>query len=820
MNSINFISTSAYNAVVKTYRHFFISVLFLFILNSCSDNQKTISIRKSNFNKEWFFHYGDIQNPHVDISDNTEWQAVELPHDWSIEMPFMRSAGGKAIGQTQGGISWYRKTFATPKNELNKRRLLYFEGVYMESEVWVNGRQASFHPYGYTSFFCDITNYCNPPGQDNVVAVKAKNEGKNSRWYAGSGIYRHVWMITTDMLHLDEWSTFITTEIISDEKANVNIAVDVFNENNINTESKLVVTIRNSNDNIVGEREVAVNINASDNKKYNLSVEIANPDLWSVDSPTLYTAEIKIESGKNLKDIISIPFGIRSISFSAKDGFLLNGKSIKLKGGCVHHDNGLLGAIAIDRAEERKVELLKANGYNAVRCAHNPPSEKFLEACDRLGILVIDESFDQWQKQKNPDDYHLYFDEWHEKDLASMILRDRNHPSIIMWSIGNEIKERSDSSGVVIASRLKEIVKKYDDTRPVTAAINDYWDNPNQNWSVSPLAFASLDVSGYNYMLKEYENDIKRFPDRVLYGSETTAMERAANWDMVEKHPSIIGDFIWTAIDYLGESGIGHALNIKKGDAEPPLFLDWPWFNAWCGDIDICGYKKPQAAIRDILWNESKIEMLAHSPVPEGFEQKITYWGWPDNEQSWNWEGYEGQLIDVTVYTRYPSVRLYLNGKLLEEKQTESKNPANKYTAKFKVKYEPGTLKATGINSGEEKESAILATTGKPVKIRLKADRPDINNSKNDLSYVQVELIDKDENIVPDNDVILKLDISGNGRILAAGNASPTDMESFRSPTPKTYKGKALIIIQPQEGDGNICLDVTCPFGKETLIIE
>ena len=817
MINTRFIRTLLFNAPIKAFSFF---MFLAFILNSCDKDREKVFTRKSNFNKEWFFHYGDIQNAHTPTLDSTEWIAVELPHDWSIEMPFTKSDGGKAIGQTQKGTSWYRKTFTTPKNEPNKRRLLYFEGVYMESEVWINGIQASFHPYGYTSFFCDITKYCNPPGQENIVAVKAKNEGKNSRWYAGSGIYRHVWMITTDLLHLDEWRTFITTKTASNEKAIVNIAVDAFNENNNNTESTITVVIKDSINNIIGEQKATVNLNASESKTVKFSIEVSNPDLWSIDSPTLYTANIKLESGKKLNDNISIPFGIRNISFSAKEGFLLNGKSIKLKGGCVHHDNGLLGAVAIDRAEERKVELLKANGYNAVRCAHNPPSEKFLEACDRLGILVIDEAFDQWQKQKNPEDYHRFFYEWHEKDLASMILRDRNHPSVIMWSIGNEIKERSDSSGVAIAYRLREIVLKYDNTRPVTAAINDYWDNPGLNWSVSPAAFAALDVSGYNYMLKEYENDIKLFPDRVLYGSETTAMERAANWDLVEKYPCIIGDFIWTAIDYLGESGIGHALNIKKGEKEPPLFLDWPWFNAWCGDIDICGYKKPQAAIRDILWNESKIEMLVHSPIPDGYEQKITYWGWPDNEQSWNWKEHEGQLLDVTVYTRYPFVRLYLNGKQLEEKEIETKDPANKYSARFKVKYEPGILKAVGVNSGEEKETVTLTTTGEPVKIRLRADRTDIKNSKNDLSYIQVELIDKAGNIVPDNDVKIELGISGNGKILAAGNANPTDMESFRSLTPKTYKGKALIIVQNLEQDRNIRLDVKSPYGTDSLLIE
>lgn len=799
--------------------YFILFFIISFVIVSCQKHEE--SQRARLFDENWLFHYGDIPNGQVADLYVAGWTAVDLPHDWSVEMPFAKSEGGIAIGQTQGGTAWYRKIFVIPESGLDKRQLLYFEGVYMESEVWVNGRQVSFHPYGYTSFFCDITELCNPVGRGNTVAVKVKNEGRNSRWYAGSGIYRHVWLITTDKLHLDEWATSITTDNISDEKANVNLSIDVFNKTDKAVASAVTVIIKDSRNNLVQKQKVDFDLNMSETKTVSQSIEISKPDLWSVDSPTLYTATILLESGGKLKDMISIPFGIRSISFSAKDGFLLNGKSLKLKGGCVHHDNGLLGAVAIDRAEEKKVELLKANGFNAVRCAHNPPSEKFLEACDRLGILVIDEAFDQWQKQKNPGDYHRFFNEWHEKDLASMVLRDRNHPSVIMWSIGNEIQERSDTSGVIIAQRLKEIVRKYDKTRPVTAAINDYWDNPNQKWeTASPAAFGPLDVGGYNYMWWEYEHDTKLYPERIIYGSETTAMERAVNWDLVEKYPSIIGDFIWTAIDYLGESGIGHAINIKEGEKDPPQFLDWPWFNAWCGDIDICGYKKPQSALRDVLWNESKIEILVHNPIPAGWQEKISYWGWPDEDASWNWKGYEDKMMDVKVYARYPSVRLYLNGKQLEEKATVQ-DRINKYSAHFKVKYEPGTLKAAGIGIDGEKESAVLVTTGIPLKIRLKPDRSDLKNSKNDLSYVQIELIDKDGNIVPDSDTKLELSISGNGKILAAGNACPTDMDSFRSLTPKTYKGKALAIIQPNSEKGQIILNVkTQEYGEQSLSIN
>ena len=402
-----------------------------------------------------------------------------------------------------------------------------------------------------------------------------------------------------------------------------------------------------------------------------------------------------------------------------------------------------------------------------------------------------------------------------------MILRDRNHPSIIMWSIGNEIRERSDSSGVKIAQQLKDIVKKYDNTRPVTAAINDYWDNPDLKWkAASPLAFESLDVGGYNYMWWEYENDTKSYPERIIYGSETTAMERTVNWDLVEKYPNIIGDFIWTAIDYLGESGIGHTINIKDGEKDPPQFLDWPWFNAWCGDIDICGYRKPQAALRDVLWNNSKIEMLVHTPVPAGYKEKISYWGWPGEEAGWNWSGHAGEEMYVKVYTRYPSVRLYLNGKLLAEKDTD-KDRINKYSARFKVKYAPGELKAVGVDADGERESVILTTTGEPTNLRLKADRMNLKNTKNDLSYIQIELVDKDGNIVPDKDINLQLSISGEGKILAAGNACPTDMESFRSLTPKTYKGKALAIIQPTGKKGEIVLNVrTQEYSEQSISVN
>ena len=788
---------------------FYVYCLAAVLLAFSCGKQTKQPARFQSFDDGWKFHSGEPAGVADVKFDDSQWKSLDLPHDWSVELPFSKENGTIASAQKVGGTGWYRKVFTLQPAQDKKRIQLYFEGAYMETEVWVNGRKADYHPYGYTSFFCDITPYCNPAGKENTLAVKVNSPGKNSRWYAGAGIYRHVWMVTTDRLHFDNWGVAITTPSVSEDKAIVNVSADVINETETSQAFDVTIQLKDNNGTIAGEKTVHSDVlDAGAKSTLNEEIEIIDPALWSVDSPVLYTAVVSIKTENELRDEITESFGIRSISFESGKGFLLNGNPLKLRGGCIHQDNGLLGVASIDRAEERKVELLKANGFNAVRCAHNPPAPKFLEACDRLGLLVIDEAFDQWQKQKNPDDYHRFFDEWHEKDLASMVRRDRNHPSIIMWSIGNEIPERADSLGVAIAKELKSIVRKYDTTRPVTAAINDFWDNPNLKWkNDSERAFSNLDVCGYNYMWKEYENDMKSFPDRIIWGSESFPFERAINWDLVEKYPNVAGDFVWTAIDYLGESGIGHAVEMKKGDKEPPLFLDWPWFNAWCGDIDICGNKKPQSLLREVLWGESKITMTVHKPLPDSCYESVSYWGWRQEYPEWNWAGQEGKPIDVRLFTRYPAVRLYLNDKLLEEKAVSMKNnDKTKYTALFQVNYQQGELKAVGLENGEEKESVILRTTGAPAKIRLTADRTQLEVTRNDLSYIQIELVDEEGLTVPDADCRVQLSISGPGEIAASGNASPTDMDSFRSLTPKTFHGKALAIVRPTGKDGIIVL--------------
>lgn len=787
--------------------------------------------RKMSFNDCWKFHRGSIANAEQPFYNDAKWRVLDLPHDWSVESapvqkegitigPFSRlnegGAGGADIGQTLGGEGWYRKEFTILEKDAEKLFTLYFEGVYNQSEVFVNGRKVYFNPYGYTSYKVDITDYCNVPGIKNIVAVRVVNVGQNSRWYAGSGIYRHVWLMKTEKTYLDEWDTFVNASELNGKNASVKFSTIVHHLDNQNLLGELKLRIISPRGKEV--YSTSEKLILSDKLPFSTVFSVRNPELWSVETPVLYTAEVSIISGGKEMDRIQIPFGIRTISFSAKEGFLLNGKSMKLKGGCIHHDNGLLGAVAIDRAEERKVELLKANGYNAVRCAHNQVSEYFLESCDKLGLLVIHETFDQWQRPKRENDYSQFFDEWSDSDLAASVRRDRNHPSIIMWSIGNEVEQRADQpEGDLISKRLVNTVLKYDDSRYTTIGANDFWDRRNFSWDKDAYrAFQNVDVAGYNYVWKKYESDHMAYPDRIIYGSESYPKEAAQNWDLVEKHPYIIGDFVWTAIDYIGEAGLAHALELADEERDPQ-FMGWPWYNAWCGDIDFCGDKKPQSYYRDILWREREISMAVHPPVAKGKREVVNGWGWPNELLSWNWKGREGQTMTVNVYSRAPKVRLYKDDILVGEKDV---NPEN-YTASFEVTYTAGELRAVNVMRNKETASTTLKTTGIPSAIRLVADRGKIEANKNDLSFVKIEIVDNGGNVVPDAAIPLKIECNGKGQVVASGNGGYDDMKSFRSLTPDTFHGKAIAIVQPAGEKGTIELSVSSEgLSKATLLIE
>lgn len=453
-----------------------------------------------------------------------------------------------------------------------------------------------------------------------------------------------------------------------------------------------------------------------------------------------------------------------------------------LNGACIHHDNGLLGANAIDRAEERKIELLKANGYNAIRLSHNPYSTYLYDVCDRLGMLVIDEAFDMWNLPKHDNDYHLHFNQWWEKDLEAMIFRDRNHPSVILWSIGNEIPERFDSLGYETRDRLFHKVRELDPTRKVTEALC-----PGPGWREgTPRAFGQLDIAGYNYVLGTIESDHAKYPERVSVGTEIFANQVFQSWQLTKKNPYVIGGFVWTGMDHLGEAAIGYSSLMGKSKD-----TDWPWFNNYCGDIDLIGEDKPQKAYRDVIWDMSKIEMNVHAPIPEGIQESVSMWGWPEEWPIWNWEGNEGKSLDIRVFTKASHVRLILNGQIIGEKNLTDKD---QFIARFEVPYQPGELVSIAMDNGKETARKTLKTAGRPATIRLTADREKINANCNDLSYIKIEVIDKDGVVVPSDSVTLHLSVSGDGELAASGNANPKDMESFNNRLIRTYKGKAQVI--------------------------
>lgn len=782
-----------------------------------------VGSRKTCIDRDWKFFYGDGHSVIADASCADAWRSIDLPHDWSVETEAAQKAGGTVIGpfstnsvgkyqtgHTVGGEGWYKKDLLLTADDLkNCHFTLYFEGAYNQAEVYLNGRKMYLNHYGYSSFRFDVTDAIKEG--HNALVVRVTNEGNNTRWYAGSGIYRHVWLIRTPLLHIDEWDTYV--QPTGDE---VQVQTGVYN-NSTKAKSGIVqVDIKDATGNIVASTSgVKIKLKAGKSKQISMPLVLKDAQKWSPDTPYLYSAVIRMTDTKTKQtDELVKHFGVRTLEFSAERGFLLNGEETLLRGGCVHHDNGLLGAAAYDHAEDRKLSLMKAQGYNAVRCSHNIPSEHFLDACDSLGIMVIDEAFDQWLRAKNKEDYHRYFEEFCEQDLSVMLRRDRNHPSIIMWSIGNEIPGRIEPAGVRAAERLRETVRKYDTTRPVTAAIcgwdeGDEWNaavSNDERWSKQDNnAFKSLDVGGYNYLFFLYERDHGTHPDRVMFGAESYPKQASENWNMVERLPYVVGDFVWTAIDYLGEAGIGSASYRKEG--EQSMFQDWTWYNGWCGDIDLIGQKKPQSYYRDVVWHRTPITMGVERPAPEGTHQSVSWWGWQLEQQCWTYPDLaEDAPMIVNAYSRSPKVRLYLNDELVGEKET-----SDTFRANFTVGYRKGRLRAVEFDGTSEGASFELTTTGQPAAIRLVSDRQTLNANGTDIVYVTIELIDNEGHvIINDNSTIINISATGNGTLLASGNASPADMESFRSATPKLYNGRALAILKANDTEGSIILTVQC----------
>ena len=728
----------------------------------------TMAQTKSLFDSDWQF------------TRNGKTVNVNLPHDWDIY-----EAPDPATGATKEGGGWYpagkgeyKKQFKVESGEWkNKRVMLHFEGVYQKAEVFVNGQKAGQHAYGYTPFTVDITQYLYKDKRDNEVVVKVDNsEQPNCRWYSGSGIYRHVWLVTKKQRYIDEWSVKVTTPDIH----TVNIKAEVVMED--------------------GTR-----------KPIEKTIHVEQPRLWSPDDPYLYHTTIEAEG-----DVVPVTYGIRTIEYTAEKGFLLNGKPLKINGACLHHDDGVLGAMAFDAAEIRKVRLMKESGFNLIRTAHNPTTRAFLDACDSLGMLVIGEAFDGWRTAKNPYDYSTLIDSCYQEDIHAMVKRDRNHPSIICWSIGNEVIERKDIRVVTTARKLKQAILEEDNTRPVTEALCA-WDD---DWEIYDPHFEVLDIGGYNYMIHKHKSDHQRDPKRVMWQTESYPRDAFKNWKLVQEYPYIIGDIVWTGLDYLGESGIGR--NYYEGERPGEHWREGgqpDWHGAYCGDVDITGYRKPISIYREMLWKEpydGEFPSVFSIAVkePDGYHGKIhqTAWSvWP-TWSSWNWPGWEGKPIDVEVYTKAKEVKLYLNDQLIG---TKAVSEDTEYKAVFSVPYEPGVLRAEASGM-----AILLGTAGEPASLRLTPDRRVITADGQDLSFITVEVVDKYGWPCPDAAIPCEASVKGEGSLLAFASADLKDREPYTSSKVTTWKGRALLVVRSTEKKGKAQIRIKSTLPTATITIK
>ena len=791
-----------------------ITLPLLFLLLSFIYFAPTSAQRKTLFNDNWQFQLNENSKMHSsDLSDDG-WRTVNLPHDWSIEGKIHpKNPMGNDGGYFPSGIGWYKKSFAAPAEWKNKKVSIYFEGVYMNSEVFINGKSLGIYPYGYSPFTYDLTPYLNFDNPNEITVKVDNSPQKNSRWYTGSGIYRHVWLEVTEKIHFEKWGVFVTTPSVTEKQASISVSSKIVNETSDSKKYTIITEIFDKTNKVKGKKQLQVLLAGNSTKELTQLINIANPKLWSPEYPNLYQCKVLIKDGQKVIDEKIVDFGVRSIAFSVDKGFQLNGKTVKLNGGCVHSDNGCLGAASFDRAEERKVMLLKEAGFNAVRTAHNLPSEAFLTACDRYGMLVIDESFDGWRTEKTKHDYAKNFDKWWEKDIEAMVLRDRNHPSIIIWSVGNEIIERKSPEAVLTARMLINKVKSIDKTRPVTSAMTT-WD---RDWEIFDPLMAEHDVCGYNYELYRAPEDHKRVPSRIMLQTESYPRDAFKNWKLVKENSCVLGDFVWTALDYLGESGIGrwyYTGEVPGEHYERDLF---PWHAAYCGDIDLIGQQKPISHYRNLLYNDDeKLYLAVREPNPEPFQIFETKWSvWPTWE-SWNWPGFEGKDIQAEIYSKYPKVKLYLNGELMGEKETTEEQ---QFKAIFTLPYKEGELKVVGIENGKEMESKTIQTSGIAVQIALKVDRTVISADGQDLSYITVEVLDENGRRQPIADNRLEFEISGPGIIAGVDNADIKDIDSYVGNSRKAWKGRALVVIRSTKQTGEIVLKVTSKGLKDSKTV-
>ncbi|HTS43172.1 MAG TPA: beta-galactosidase GalB [Puia sp.] len=787
--------------------------LLVFFVGMQLTAQQSSSRSISLFTKGWKFFLGDDSAAKNEDYIDSSWRNLNLPHDWSIELPFdSTSPTGTGGGALRGGVGWYRKSFGIPLASKGKKIFVDFDGVYCNSEVFINGHSLGVRPNGYISFRYELTPYLKYGTEKNIIAVRVDNSSQpNSRWYSGSGIYRNVWLVTVNNVFVDHWGTYVTTPQVSSQLA----AVVVYTRINNSTETDTTITLKTTLFDASGQPVLLstpddVSIVANGTKVKGKKFVFGFPHLWSVDEPYLYKAVTQILSKGKVVDEYSTNFGIRYFKFDVDKGFSLNGKPMKIFGVCDHHDLGCLGTAVNTRALERQLEILRGMGINGIRTSHNPPAPELLDLADKMGFIVMDEAFDMWKRPKTKYDYHLYWDEWHKKDLEDQVLRDRNHPSVFVWSIGNEISEQwagkdgKDTSGRSIARELASIIHAFDTTRPITSALDHPY--PGNEIYLS----GALDLVGFNYHQSDYKTFPEKFPGKKFIATETiSALQTRGHYDMPSdsirrwpiewdkpfdkgnpdttcsaydnvsapwgstheetlkellKYDFASGMFIWTGFDYIGE----------------PTPYPWPARSSYFGIVDLAGFPKDVYYLYQSLCTDKKVlHIFPH----------------------WNWR--EGDSIDVWAYYNHADqVELFLNGESLGVKKKEGDD----LHVMWRVKYVPGTIKAVSTKDGKEVLTKLIKTTGKSAKIVLHADRNTIKADGSDLSFVTVSIVDSAGTLVPDANNLIQFSVNSFGSIAGTDNGSETSMESFKAKEHKAFNGLCLAVIQSKGKPGIIRL--------------
>jgi beta-galactosidase len=761
--------------------------------------------RVEKFCDAWTFHLGDMDGAELPSFDDSSWRTLDLPHDWSIEQTYEPTMpGGPSVGYLPGGVGWYRKSFTLPESDIGKEIAIDFDGVYMDSQVWINGILLGRRPNGYVGFRYDLTPYLKFGKEQNHIAVRVNVEPHGSRWYPGAGIYRNVWLTKMNPVHVAHWGTYVTTPEVTKEKATVRLRTEVENKTGDASDVVLSSIIVDPQGTTVANAETSQRIAAGAMFEFDQQFVVTNPNLWSPDTPDLYQVVSMVKTGGKTVDEVTSPLGIRIVEFTSDRGFFLNGEHVDIKGVCLHHDFGAIGAAINTRALERQLEILRDMGANAIRTSHNPREPEFYAMCDRMGFMVMNEAFDVWEQKKLGNDYHQFFKEWHERDLTSMIRRDRNHPCVIIWSIGNEMneqhKEDFPGQGGVIAKRLVEICRQHDPSRVVTAALN------SPEASDRTGITAALDVYGQNYNLITYpklkdkkpmigtenatsfitrdsysyemvdDRGLKLAIQNIKSNSECTGYGKFWGNDRTEgtlivmrKSPWVAGQFAWTGFDYLGEC----------------FPFRWPARNGLFGIVDLAGFPKDSYYIYQADWTD---EPTVHI-VP----------------QTWKWTQFIAP-IPVWIYSNCEEVELFLNNRSLGVKQI---NRAESLHAEWMVNFEPGELKAIGRTGGQAIYTNIVRTAGKPVRLDVIADRTEIAADGSDLSYLKIRLLDEHGVVSQDSDRMLQVSVTGAGTLAGVDNGHHMNHASFKGNQVMTSYGLALAIVKSTKNAGVMQVNIS-----------